>query len=158
MIKPWMIIGGVALGIAVLGSAPIPPSGAKWFRRLQRPSWLTFEKAIPIFWTTIFICGAWSAYNVWQQDPGSSRTWILMGVYALLEVVTVAYSTVMLWVKKLTVGLVIGAAGFVIALLLAIAVLPISLVAAALLVPYLIWSPIGTYTTWVMMQLNPAET
>jgi tryptophan-rich sensory protein len=24
-----------------------------------------------------------------------------------------------------------------------------------LLVPYVIWSPIGTYTTWEMMQLNP---
>ncbi|NJL86963.1 MAG: TspO protein [Leptolyngbyaceae cyanobacterium SM1_1_3] len=158
MIKPWMIIGGVALGIAVLGSAPIPAAGVKWFRRLQRPSWLTFEKAIPLIWTVVFIGGAWSAYSVWQQAPGSSGTWTLMGAYALLEGVTVAYSTVMLWVKKLTVGLVIGATGLVIALLLAIAVLPLTITAAALLLPYLIWSPIGTYTTWVMMQLNPAET
>lgn len=153
-----MIIGGITIAIAVLGSSPIPPTGVKWFRRLQRPSWLTFEKAIPVIWTVVFVCGAWSAYIVWQQDPGSTRTWVLMGIYALLEVVTVAYSTVMLWVKKLTVGLVIGATGFVIGLLLAIAVLPLSLAAAALLLPYLIWSPIGTYTTWAMMQLNPAET
>ncbi|MDP5339611.1 MAG: TspO protein, partial [Nodularia sp. (in: cyanobacteria)] len=26
-----------------------------------------------------------------------------------------------------------------------------------LLVPYLLWSPIGTYTTWKMISLNPQD-
>ncbi|HEY9813633.1 MAG TPA: TspO protein, partial [Candidatus Sericytochromatia bacterium] len=26
-----------------------------------------------------------------------------------------------------------------------------------LLLPYVIWSPIGTYTTWEMMKLNPND-
>ena len=52
---------------------------------------------------------------------------------------------------------IIGGTGFVIALLLAIALLGISTSAALLLLPYLLWSPIGTYTTWEMGRLNPQD-
>jgi tryptophan-rich sensory protein len=36
----------------------ITPNDAKWFKRLQRPRWLTFEPAIPFIWIVIFICAA----------------------------------------------------------------------------------------------------
>lgn len=157
MIKSWMVIGGVALVLAIALGSLVPPKGVQWFRRLRRPDWLTFEKAIPIIWTTVFVCGAWSAYTIWEQDPGSPRTWLLMAAYLLLEIVTLLYSPLMLWTRHIKVGLVFGSAGLVIAIALALAVLPLSGVAALLLLPYLIWSPIGTYTTWVMMQLNPTE-
>ena len=58
MIRSWMVIGGVTLLVA-LGANIITPKDVKWFKRLRRPSWLTFEAAIPIIWTIVFICGAW---------------------------------------------------------------------------------------------------
>lgn len=72
MIKPWMVIGAVTLLVA-LGSNIILPKDVKWFKRLQRPKWLTFEAAIPIIWTIVFICGAWSAYIVWKQIQGAKK-------------------------------------------------------------------------------------
>ncbi len=156
MIKSWMVIGAVTLLLAAGGSV-IRPKGAKWFKRLTRPRWLTFEPAIPVIWTVIFICGAWSAYIVWESDPGTTRTWVLMGLYILLELVTDAYQTVMLWVRRLKVGVIIGAIGSVLSIILALLVLPISIWAFLLLLPYVIWSPIGTYTTWEMMKLNPQD-
>ena len=81
-----------------------------------------------------------------------------MGVYLLLEIVTLSYNPVMMWLRSLRVGTIIGAIGFVIGLGLAIAVWPISSTATWLLVPYLLWSPIGTYTTWAMARLNPLDT
>ncbi|QIR39439.1 TspO/MBR family protein [Tolypothrix sp. PCC 7910] len=156
MIKSWMVIGAVAFVVA-LGANLITPSDRKWFQRLQRPRWLTFEAAIPIIWTVIFICGAWSAYIVWERDPGSSNTWLLMAIYLLLEIVTIAYTPVMFRLRSLKVGTILGGTGFIIGLLLALAVLTTSNWAALLLVPYLLWSPIGTYTTWQMLHLNPQE-
>ncbi|MEL6502761.1 MAG: tryptophan-rich sensory protein, partial [Cyanobacteria bacterium J06623_1] len=50
MLKPWMIIGAVTF-IVALASNIIRPQDVKWFKRLQRPSWLTFEKLIPVIWT-----------------------------------------------------------------------------------------------------------
>lgn len=157
MIPSWLVIGGVAIALGGLGGSIMPPQGQKWFRRLRRPDWLTFEPAIPFIWLFVFICGAWSAYIVWESDPGSARTWTFMGAYLLLELITLSYMQVMLWVRQLRVGTIIGAVGFVWALALAIAVFFISPWATVLLVPYLLWSPVGTFTTWQMEQLNPSE-
>lgn len=157
MLQPWMIIGGITLLLGILGGGLVRPSGIKWFKRLQRPRWLTFEPLIPVIWTFVFTCGAISAIQVWEQDPGSSKTWFLMGFYVLVELVTLAYSPATLFLKNLKVGTIVGAVGFVLALILAITVFPISRSATLLLLPYLLWSPIGTYTTWEMMRLNPQE-
>jgi len=154
MIKSWMVIGAVTLLVA-LGGGLIKPDEARWFNRLQRPRWLTFEKAIPIIWTIIFIAGAWSAYIIWENDPGRTKTWLLMGLYLLLEVVTIAYTPLMFKLRSLKVGTIIGGTGAILSIILALVVLPISIWAFLLLLPYGIWSPIGTYTTWEMGRLNP---
>ncbi|MEA5502680.1 TspO/MBR family protein [Halotia wernerae UHCC 0503] len=156
MIQSWVVIGGVAFLVALAANL-ITPSDRKWFKRLQRPRWLTFEAAIPVIWTVIFICGAWSAYIVWEHDPGSTTTWLIMGLYLLLEIVTIAYTPVMFRLRSLKAGTILGGTGLIIGILLTLAVLTISGWAALLLVPYLLWSPIGTYTTWQMMSLNPED-
>ncbi|KAF3888569.1 MULTISPECIES: TspO/MBR family protein [Nostocales] len=156
MIKSWMVIGGVAFLVA-LASNIITPNDVKWFKRLQRPRWLTFEAAIPVIWTVVFICGAWSAYIVWEKNPGTTKTWLLMVLYLLLEIVTVAYNPVMLRLRSLKAGTIVGGTGFIVGIILAITVLSVSGWAALLLVPYLLWSPIGTYTTGKMIQLNPKD-
>ncbi|AFZ27628.1 tryptophan-rich sensory protein [Cylindrospermum stagnale PCC 7417] len=156
MIKSWMIIGAVAFLVASAANL-ITPSDRQWFKRLQRPRWLTFEAAIPLIWTVIFICGAWSAYIVWEHNPGTSTTELMMGLYLLLEIFTIAYTPVMFRLRSLKVGTILGATGFIICVLVTLAVLPISGWAALLLVPYLLWSPIGTYTTWLMSKLNPED-
>ena len=156
MIKSWMVIGGVAILVAWAANL-IAPSDRKWFNRLQRPRWLTFEAAIPVIWTVIFICGAWSAYIVWEKNPGTNTTWLIMGLYLLLEIVTIAYTPVMSRLRSLRVGTIIGGTGLVISLILTLVVLNSSGWAALLLVPYLLWSPIGTYTTWQMAHLNPQD-
>jgi tryptophan-rich sensory protein len=59
--------------------------------------------------------------------------------------------------RRLKVGTIIGGTGAVLSIILALLVLPVSIWAFLLLVPYIIWSPIGTYTTWEMMRLNPDD-
>ncbi|MBD2083531.1 TspO/MBR family protein [Trichocoleus sp. ST-U3] len=152
VIKSWMVIGGVTLLVA-MGSNIITPNDVKWFKRLQRPRWLTFEPLIPLIWTVVFICGAWSAYIVWER----TKNWGLMAFYLLVEIAIVAYNPMMLRLRSLKVGTIIGAIGSVLGLILALTVLPISGWASLLLVPYVLWSPVGTFTTWKMMQLNPDD-
>lgn len=150
MLPSWLVIGGVTFLVA-LGSGILRPKDVKWFARLRRPRWLTFEAAIPLIWTVVFICGAWSAYIVWER----TQNWGLMAFYLLVEVAIVAYSPVLLWTRSLIKGTIVGGIGFVLGLILTFQLLLISGWAVLLLLPYLIWSPIGTYTTWAMAQLNP---
>lgn len=156
MIKSWMVIAAVILLVA-LASNLVSPDDVRWFRRLRRPEWLTFEPAIPIIWTIIFICGGWSAYIVWEADPGSTKTWWLMGFYLLVEIAIIAYTPVMFRFRSLKDGTIIGAIGSILGIILALIVWPVSVWATALLIPYVIWSPIGTYTTWEMIRLNPED-
>lgn len=154
MIESWMVIGGVTILVA-LGSSLFRPRDIPWEKHLERPRWLFFEPAIPLIWTVIFICGAISAILVWEKDPGNLKTWALMVGYLFVEIVTVAYILATLRSRSLTVGTVLGGLGVISGVLLTIAVLPISGKAALLLLPFLVWSPIGTYTTRKMIDLNP---
>jgi tryptophan-rich sensory protein len=154
MIESWMLIGGVTFLVA-LGSSLIRPRDIPWAKRLDRPSWLFFEPAIPFIWTAIFSCGAISAVVIWEKEPGSLRTWLLMGLYLLVEIITVAYIPATLRLRSLNVGKVLGALGLILGVLLTLTILPISRLAALLLLPYIIWTPIGTYTTGRMIDLNP---
>ncbi|MBD0301365.1 MAG: TspO/MBR family protein [Tolypothrix sp. T3-bin4] len=156
MIPSWVIIGAVTFLVA-LGSFFITPRDVKWFANLSRPRWLVFEPLIPIIWTVIFICGAASAYIVWEKNPGGIITWLLMALYLLVEIITVAYIPTMLRFRSLKVGEVLGLIGLISGVVLAICVLPISLMAALLLLPYLVWTPIGTYTTDELKELNPQD-
>lgn len=156
MIRSWMVIGAVVL-IVALAINRISTSDIQWFNRLVRPRWLKIEAAIPIIWTVIFICGAWSAVIVWEKAPGTQETWLRMGLYLLLEIVTMSYTSVMCKVRSLKVGTIIGGTGAILSVVLALSVLPVSESATWLLLPYILWSPIGTYTTWAMMHLNPAD-
>ncbi|PSB36249.1 TspO protein [filamentous cyanobacterium Phorm 46] len=154
MMQSWMIIGGVTFSVA-FGTLLFKLRDINWAVKLQRPDWMFFEPAIPLIWTVIFACGAGSAAVVWERDPGSIKTWLLMAVYLLLEIVTVAYIPATLRAKSLKVGTILGGVGEILGVVLLLAVLPISQTAALLLLPYAIWGAIGTYTTWEMIQLNP---
>jgi benzodiazapine receptor len=152
--KPWIIIGGITLVLS-FGVFFAKPRDLPWVTRLDRPKWLFFEPAIPFIWMVIFACGAWSAVLVWQHNPGSLKTWFLMGLYLLLEVVTVAYIPATLRLRSLGVGTFLGGLGMVLGIVLLLLVWQIDSFAALLLVPYILWSPIGTYTTRRMIDLNP---
>ncbi|BAZ11343.1 TspO and MBR related proteins [Calothrix sp. NIES-4071] len=156
MLQSWIVIGAITL-IVQFGSFFITPRDVKWFAKLTRPRWLVFEPLIPVIWTVIFICGAASANFVWQKNPGSLQTWLLMGLYLLLEIITVTYIPLMLRFRSLRVGETIGSVGVILGVLLTLSVLPVSRIASLLLIPYLIWSPVGTYTTEELVQLNPQD-
>ncbi len=154
MLPAWLTIGGVMVLVALVLNR-LSRQDVRWFFSLRRPRWLTFEKAIPVIWSVIFICGARSAYLVWTAEPGTQRSWFLMGFYLLLEVVIMAYTPVMCKLRSLKVGTAIGAIGFVLGVILSVVVLPVSGWAVVWLMPYLLWSPIGTFVTWKMIPLNP---
>lgn len=154
--KPWIIIPAITFLVS-LGSWLIRPrEDLRWVKRLEQPHWLSqVEPFIPFIWTVIFICGAVSAVLVWQHDPGSLQTVLLMGLYLLVEIITVAYIPLTLRLRSLAIGTLLGGSAAVLGLGLTIAVAFQSIPAALLLVPFVIWSPIGTYATRELIDFNP---
>lgn len=157
MIPSWIIIGAVGYLVATLITRTTQPEEFRWFTRLKRPRWLSFEWAIPFIWIFIFVCVIASASLVWDAAPWTPKTWGLMVGYLMLEVAVVSYTALMCKFRSLTLGTIIGGTGFLIGLILSLFVFPVALGAGLLLLPFLLWSPIGTYVTWEMIWLNPGN-
>jgi tryptophan-rich sensory protein len=155
-IPSWLVIGSITFAVAFLLNR-MPPQDRRWFFRLRRPRWLTFEWLIPFIWIFILICGIASASAVWEANPGSQKTWVLMVIYLLLEILILTYTPVMCKFRSLTIGTIIGGAGFLLGIFLAVMVSKVSGLGLALLFPYLLWSPVGTYVTWQMIFLNSGQ-
>ena len=77
--------------------------------------------------------------------------------YAIVEIVILAYTPVMTRLRNVRAGANVGAIGFILGVVLTTQVWQVSSIAGWLLMPYLLWSPVGTYVTWVMARLNPPE-
>ena len=152
-IPSWLVIGTITFAIA-LPLSRLSERDRRWFFRLRRPRWLTFEGLIPFILIFIFICGIASASTVWEANPGTQKTWILMGIYLVLELLILAYTPLMCKFLSLIFGTIIGGVWFIWGVFLAVMVWQVSGLGLALLLPYLLWSPVGTYVTWQMFFLN----
>ncbi len=77
--------------------------------------------------------------------------------YGIVEVAILTYTPVMPRLRNVMAGTITGAIGFILGVVLTTQVWQISSLAGWLLLPYLLWSPVGTYVTWVMARLNPQQ-
>lgn len=121
-----------------------------WFLRLRRPAWLSFEGLIPLIWISIYACFYASALLSWN----ASWSWVLMAAYLGLLLLVQSYTWLICRTQRLANGTIVGLAGWIWGVALAVVVVPRSMPAALLLVPYLLWSPVGTLVTWQMQRLN----
>ena len=77
-----------------------------------------------------------------------------MAGYLGLLVLVQSYTWLICRTRRLANGTTVGLAGWVWGVALALVVLPQSGPAVLLLIPYLLWSPVGTLVTWQMQRLN----
>ena len=141
----------ILLVMVIVGIALNPSSTEfSWFLRLRRPAWLTFERWIPLIWLAIYACFYGSALLAWRAGGGGG----LMVGYLLLLVLVQSYTLLICRSRSLGNGTLIGFVGWMWGVALTMAVVVQNPAAAALLAPYLIWSPVGTWVTWQMRQLN----
>lgn len=148
----WLPIAALLAAVMVAVVVALTPSREDfaWFLRLRRPRWLTFEPLIPVIWVLIYACFYASALLLWQT---SRQGWVVAGYLPLLVLVQ-SYTWVICRTRNLRSGTAVGFAGWVWGVALAVVVLVHSWPAALLLVPYLLWSPVGTFVTWQMERLN----
>jgi benzodiazapine receptor len=140
------------LVVMVAVVAGLNPNRAEfsWFLALRRPAWLRFERWIPLIWITIYACFYASALLAWR----SGNSLALQAGFLVLLVLVQSYTWLICRTRRLANGTRVGFAGWVWGVALALIVLESSRSAALLLLPYLLWSPVGTLVTWQMQRLN----
>jgi tryptophan-rich sensory protein len=145
----WLTIL-LVMGLVI---AVLTPSRAEfgWFLQLRRPRWLTFERWIPLIWSLIYLCFYASALICWNTAGAGAP----MAGYLVLLVLVQSYTLLICRTRRLVWGTAVGLAGWVWGVGLTLRVAALSGTAAWLLLPFLLWSPIGTFVTWRMQKLNP---
>ncbi len=150
--KARWIITIISTAILVVGNL-LSSLQNTWFQNLIRPDWLTFEFIIPFIWIFIWICTTISAIIVWEKAVNRDAKLFII-LYALVATLTAAYSPIVVEFRSLIGGLIVGGLATLIVYILAFSVRKISPKASLLLLPYSLWGPIGTYITWVLINLN----
>jgi benzodiazapine receptor len=144
----WLVLL-ILMELVILGINPTRGDFV-WFQGLRRPAWLRVHVWIPVFWLVIYGCFYLSALVSWE----ASRNWRLTVAYVLLLVLVESYTWITCRTRRLGVGTVVCLAGWAYGLVFALVLTRISVPAAILIVPYLIWSPVEALITWQMLGLN----
>jgi tryptophan-rich sensory protein len=149
-----MVAALLILMVMVAVAMALNPSREQfaWFLRLRRPAWLSFEALIPLIWLFIYACFYASALISWQ----ATSSWPLMFGYLCLLLLVQSYTWIICTSRSLARGTAIGFTGWLWGVVLTLQVIktPTAAAAALLLIPYLLWSPVGTWVTWQMQKLN----
>ena len=148
------------LGLAgfVLACFAMASSGAvfkpgDWYETLAKPWWRPPNWLFPIAWSVLYVCIAVSGWLVWKTS-GFTGAGTALAVYGLQLLFNGAWSGVFFGLRRIDLAF----AELVLLWLSIVATVvlfaPISLLAAELLLPYLVWVTFAGVLNLSIWQLN----
>lgn len=147
----WLIVTAAAAGIGAMASA----RAGTFYQELSRPEWAPPGSVFGPVWSVLYLLQGIAAWLVWRQG-GFPAARTALGLY-LAQLALNALWTWLFFAWRL------GAWPFVeIVVLWALIVATIFAfwrhrpLAAALLIPYLLWVTYASFLTWSIWQRNPA--
>lgn len=147
---PFVLACFAAAGVGWLFTAS---SVNAWYTQLRRPEWTPPNWIFGPLWTTLYLMMAISAWLVWRSSDWSSSKFALT-LFAIQLVLNTMWSIVFFGLHK--VGPAFGEILLLWMMIIATAVafLPLSLLAAWLLIPYIVWVAFASYLNFRIWQMN----
>jgi translocator protein len=147
---PFVVVCFAAAGI---GSFFTNASVKTWYTQLRRPEWTPPNWIFGPVWTGLYLMMAISAWLVWRGSSWASARFALI-LFAIQLVLNILWSIVFFGLRK--VGPAFGEILLLWMMIIATAVAfyPLSLLAAWLLIPYIVWVVFASYLNFRIWQLN----
>lgn len=145
----------VCLLAGLIGSIFTTPAIPTWYAALAKPALTPPAWAFGPVWTVLFILMGIALYIVWSKGWGQKKVQVAMVIFAVQLVLNVLWSYLFFGLQApffalLEIGLLW------VAILMTIgAFYRVSIPAAALLVPYLLWVSLAAYLNYGIYALNP---
>jgi len=143
----------VCFTAAAVGALFTHTSVNTWYTQLRRPEWTPPNWIFGPVWTVLYLLMAVSAWIVWRSSswPESAAALMLFGVQLLLNSL---WSVIFFGLRR--IGAAFGEILILWTMIVAttVAFLPISLLAAWLLIPYLAWVGFASYLNFRIWQMN----
>ncbi|MGC2196232.1 MAG: TspO/MBR family protein [Terriglobales bacterium] len=149
-VVPFVVVCFTAAGI---GSFFTSTSVGTWYSQLRRPVWTPPNWIFGPVWTTLYLMMAISAWLVWRDSDWTSSRFAL-ALFAIQLALNTLWSIVFFGMRK--VGPAFGEILLLWMMIIATAVafFPLSLLAAWLLLPYIVWVAFASYLNFRIWQLN----
>ncbi|MCB2115847.1 MAG: tryptophan-rich sensory protein [Rhodobacteraceae bacterium] len=150
MITTFLGFLGACLAAAATGMIFQP--GA-WYERLKRPVWTPPKWAFPVVWTSLYLLIALAATRV-AGMPGNGTA---LALWALQIALNTLWTPVFFGGHHIRAGLIIIAVLWVSVALTILAFWNVDGIAAAMLVPYLLWLSVATALNYRIWRDNPSS-
>jgi len=139
-----------AWGAAAATGAMFQPGD--WYEGLNKPRWTPPGFVFPLVWTTLYIAMSYAAMLVAQSGQGGQA----LGFWAAQIAFNTLWSPIFFGLHRMRAALVAMAGLWLFVLACVISFGQISLLAGALMVPYLLWVSIAGALNLSVLRRNPA--
>ncbi len=150
--RPVLLAACAALAVALLGglSTDIGP----WYATLRQPPWKPSDAWFGPAWTLIYACTAAAGVAAWRATPSPRRRQGLLAAFALNAFLNVTWSLLFFRLRRPDWALTEVVFLWASIVLLIVLSGRVSRLAAALLVPYLLWVAFAAWLNAEVVRLN----
>ena len=156
-LKVWalsavIIVLGVIAVAAIGGHFSV--MNREWYEALRKPVWQPPNWLFGPVWTLIFILTAISLILIWNTEPRSGLTCVIMAAAVLNGVLNIAWSALFFGNKLIFPAIYDALLLCLTVIFIMVAAWPVSRLASLLLIPYALWTAFATYLTSTIYRLN----
>jgi len=141
------------LGAGFAGSFFTTPAIGEWYVNLNRPSFTPPNQLFAPVWTTLYILMAISAFLIWRKGWGEKYVRSGLLLFAVQLLLNVLWSVLFFGMKMPLNAFIEIILLWVVILLTIMRFKKLSITAAALLIPYILWVSFAgflNYSIWVL--------
>jgi translocator protein len=142
----WVLVVAIAGGLATEVGA--------WYKALLQPPWKPPDWAFGVVWTCIFIASAFAWLEFWSRNPSANQKSMVSVLFLLNGAFNILWSVLYFKLHRPDWSMIeaVFLWGSVAAII--VAMIPVSNLAAWLMVPYLVWVSIAMALNWETIRLN----
>lgn len=154
--KPFvrlLLCFALCFAVAALGALATMPKIAGWYAALNKPSFTPPNYVFPIAWNILYALMAISLWRLWQSAESETRNRAIT-LFLLQLAVNLAWSWIFFGAESIHGGLATILALDALVIWAIYAAWQVDRIAAALLLPYLLWIGYATALTAGIVRLN----
>ena len=148
------IVIAVAATVCVLGTGGALTEIGPWYHSLRSPPWRPPNWAFGPVWSVIGALTCAAAVVIWRASPTAAEKAVTIGLFAVNGGLNILWSLFFFKLRRPDWALIEVVLLWLSVLALIVDFYPRSPLAAALLVPYLVWVSIASVLNRAMVRLN----
>ncbi len=150
---PVSIISSLLVGFA--GNVFNFESLETWYPSLVKPDWTPPNWLFAPVWSTLFILMGISTFLVWREGFDKRIVKIALGVYVIQFALNLMWSWAFFGLQSPLFGFIVIVVLWVAILANIVVYARVSKIAAAILIPYIVWVTIASVLNFSVFILNP---